>query len=236
MLQDLRFYNEELSPVQIKHLSKGLITHYSFSDPYIESTSNLLPSTIQNTYVTNSSEQGYFTIEGKSVMAIEGERNLTFSAYYSRWQDDSQKPALKFITLYSDGSTAERSQSLDDDVVPPNGKPVLITYNLSLDVSKTVDKITGYLYASTSGSNFNYRVENAQLEIKKKRYTPYTSSNRIGYISNNTGLTASVVTNDVESHVDTAIGYASGYFNGTTQFNFVNTKNDLTKSSFTISF
>jgi len=44
-LNDVRLYDNELSPREIKELSKGLLIHYPLNDQYIENTSNVVPVT-----------------------------------------------------------------------------------------------------------------------------------------------------------------------------------------------
>ncbi len=41
---DIRIYNHALSIKEVKEISKGLVLHYNFEDPYIESTTNLISS------------------------------------------------------------------------------------------------------------------------------------------------------------------------------------------------
>ena len=68
---DVRIYNHALSNKEVKEISKGLVLHYNFEDPYVEGTTNLITSitaggqtTVQDGVVTTSGVNAdtYFTL------------------------------------------------------------------------------------------------------------------------------------------------------------------------------
>lgn len=54
-LNDIRIYDHVLSAKEVKELSKGLVLHYDFNDPYVEGTTNIDPS---KTSISNWSDGG----------------------------------------------------------------------------------------------------------------------------------------------------------------------------------
>ena len=58
-INDLRIYDHALSIKEVKELSKGLCLHYTFEDPYIEGTTNLVPNS--STFNSWSSYDGGYT-------------------------------------------------------------------------------------------------------------------------------------------------------------------------------
>jgi hypothetical protein len=49
-LNDVRIYDRALSKLEIKEISKGLILHYDFNDPYVEGTTNLAATVTPGKY------------------------------------------------------------------------------------------------------------------------------------------------------------------------------------------
>ena len=61
-LNDFRLYDHCLSQKEVKEISKGLVLHYTFEDPYIEATTNLITSITAGGQVTVS--DGVVTTSG----------------------------------------------------------------------------------------------------------------------------------------------------------------------------
>jgi hypothetical protein len=59
-LNDFRIYDHALSVYEVKELAKAKILHYSFNDPYNNSTTNLIPNSPVNSYPQIGNSHGTY--------------------------------------------------------------------------------------------------------------------------------------------------------------------------------
>ena len=76
-INDVRIYDHALSAKEIKEISKGLCLHYTFEDPYIESTTNLFAG---RTDFSNTSHWTRSQINS-TVPTVDSEGNMTLYGY-----------------------------------------------------------------------------------------------------------------------------------------------------------
>ena len=57
-LNDVRIYDHALSAKEVHEISKGLMLHYTFNDPYVEGTTNLINQSSPITYIAHCSTYG----------------------------------------------------------------------------------------------------------------------------------------------------------------------------------
>ena len=110
LMNDVRIYDECLSPKQIKEISKGLVAHYKLDNPYVETTTNMAPGINGLTsYSTNSSPAWDTSLNG-SVMYTPSNWSSGYNSgvsdpthgYHAHWVfDETNKLIMIFPNLNS---------------------------------------------------------------------------------------------------------------------------------------
>ena len=109
IINDVRIYDECLSPKQIKEISKGLVAHYKLDNPYTETTINLAPGINSLTpYTTNNSPAWDTTLNGTPMINPSGWSNGYNSGvtdptngYHAHWIRESGQWEMIFPNLNS---------------------------------------------------------------------------------------------------------------------------------------
>jgi len=138
-LNDMRLYNMALSESEIKEISKALILHYDFENPYIEGTTNLAANIAGTNYISKNVETYATSVKGKTTY---GNNIYTFRVYIKNTSDHSLKARVSpYNASDSDYSTfqgnsiasgAEGYSTVTVDLTDTskwNGKAVLYIQN-----------------------------------------------------------------------------------------------------------
>jgi hypothetical protein len=155
--------------------------HYTFDDPYIEPTVNLLPlsqQTQSNTAATIEVTEGL--VNGAT---------YTLSTYVTRDPAcTSTNPRLTLRFFYSDGTSTAASKYNDGGAsYPKDGVERYYYITATANPAKTLTKVGGWLLDHTSGTGKKMTATRSQLEIKDHA-TPYTPTSRDNMLYNETGL------------------------------------------------
>lgn len=211
-INDVRVYNHVLSAKEVKEISKGLVLHYNFEDPWIEPTTNVLAGkslgfgnrwTNVTTYpdgytpkdrvlkrVTNDPYFGYantFLTDVGSPSVWAG-KYITLSCWYYR--ATSTDPKISMDVYASNGTTNYNScttsvSSTNLNVVGVWTKAIIIR-RFKTDMS-AYTKLT-YIPGCSGGNNADtLYMADPQIEIKDHA-TPYVSGTRsVGTVYDNSG-------------------------------------------------
>ena len=207
-INDIRIYDHTLSDAEVRELSKGLMIHYSFNDTMAEGTTNLLPASLQNRYVENSSDaMGYSITTG----LVNGATYTLRTNIKVGVNDNSPNPYLSLIVLYSDNSDDRMTTqtALDGANLTSTRDNQFHPYEVRVkaNAAKTIKEVKGWLLDRGTYSNqARYMtVQSAQLEIKDHA-TPYTPSTRTAVIYNETGFVQPTESTNINLTTDTAFG------------------------------
>jgi len=117
-INDFRFYDHVLSPREVAEIAKGLVVHYPLSDPYIESTTNLITTEdcLSNTCyngATSKYSYGTSTDMYKTVTTYDGKKG---TKVYMGTNGNSCYPYVYVNNMFtSDGSNAPAYKTLSFD-------------------------------------------------------------------------------------------------------------------------
>ena len=206
-LNDIRLYDHALSKAEVKELSKALIIHYTFNDPLMESTTNLLYGVWPHTNFSQAPLGPYNSfsqqLNGGSceIVQFNGVQCLRLQALdgnqtgriYSTYDLTANKTYTIAFDYYA---SVTHNQALHTEMHGGDytwkGKSCAYTTpnqwkRLSVTLIPTSDTKL-YIFAYAKKNNYYAYINNIQLE-EKDHATPYTISNRAGMVYNETGLT-----------------------------------------------
>lgn len=117
-MNDVRIYDHRLSPLEVKHISQGLVLHYPLADKYIENTTNLittedcLSATCYNG-ATRKYSYGTNTDMYKEVTTFQGKKG---TKVYNRTNGTDMYPYVYINNMYtSDGTNSPAYKTLSFD-------------------------------------------------------------------------------------------------------------------------
>lgn len=200
-LNDFRIYNHCLTQSEVSEIAKGLMLHYSFENPYTESTVNLSNGTYLYQSTSGSDDIGNYFIQKSSNQWNAGlwlkDVEATGGNYYT-WSLEVNPNAdiyCKFDNNYE--NTTYDGNDSGFDIVSRYSKqfiPKNTWTKIWLTIYTHPDSGSGYINhafcpsmpSDISECKVYYR--NSMVE-KKNHMTPYTSSNReAGLIRDNSGM------------------------------------------------
>lgn len=165
---DFRVYNHCLSPREVKELSKGLMLHYNFEDTYLEGTTNLLPSSLQNANITSGGASYNISVSSGTA--------FTLSGYVTLYPDDvCTNPRMTIVVQFTDGT--EKSASVSNQIKDGVERYAEVTY--TVPSGKTPKAIRGWILDYSTAGVRHAKLRRMQIEAKDHA-TPYTSSTRTG--------------------------------------------------------
>ena len=222
VLNDFRIYDHALSPKEVKEISKGLCLHYTFEDPYIEGTTNLVPNS--STFANWSSyDHGYTSIVdcelgekkivitdklswcGASVpITLPATGTYTLSVYC---KPISRSSTSVTATIYTSGG------GLNDKSKSVNWENLGCWQKIEMTNTYTTTSIRLYLIAyggSSTTDTISCEYTMPQVEAKD-HVTPYTVSTRpYGYVYDSSGYGYSgTISGDVCMTTDSMCGQYS---------------------------
>lgn len=221
---DFRIYDNELSKVEVKEISRGLVLHYKLDDPYIEPTINLVSGLVS----AGENNVAYSVATWATFVTSVTNKNgiYTFSAYITNTSDHALNCRLSCYN--ADGSSYNAIQG---NSIPAGSEGLSV---VTCDTSNTANfNGTIYLYiqngnAGVDPTNKTFYLREVQFE-EKDHATPFTKWSRSetfvpdssGYGNNGTIDNGNLVTGinrggqtTVENGVVTTSGVnADTYFN-----------------------
>ncbi len=234
-LNDVRIYNHALSAKEVKEISKGLVLHYDFEDPYVEGTTNLCSSLTPSEY----SGWGSITFIKLRDNAYRIKNASSATEYWDSWGYDVSAYVGQTITFSvtvknmttSDATTkwiaiGQANTSQYPNHLPSSGTGNYINYNYETANNKRISW-TGTVQSpgrvlieiwTSKESSVGYSqldVINVQIELKDHA-TPYTPDTRApGIIADCSGYGYNGTQNgDIQIISDSVSGQHSGNFNG----------------------
>lgn len=253
-INDLRIYDHALSAAEVQELKKALVMHYTFNDPLIEATTNLLYEAWPHTNFSQAPLGTYTSfsrqlnggsceivqfngIQCLRLQALEGSQT---GRIYSTYDLTANKTYTIAFDYYS---SVTHNQALHTEMHGGDytwrGKSCAYTTpnqwkRLSMTLTPTSNtKLYIFAYAK-----FNYYayINNIQLE-EKDHATPYTISNRAAMLQNETGLIQPTVVNNISLSPLCVTGTYSSYFNGNDSYIDTPTiKANLFQDDYTLTF
>ena len=177
-MNDFRWYDHALSPLEVKQISQGLILHYPLSETTIENTINLMPISLQNTTCEGSSDAKFYEIS----VSQQGFYTLSYDIKREMITDNWTLPRT---SLYARDINNVDYKVITDGNIPKDGKWHHHSITLDTrDTSRTLKSLRGWLFDHSSGTSSKYvSIRNVQLEFKDHEtlYTPTIRNNNIIY-------------------------------------------------------
>lgn len=209
LLNDLRVYDHALSAKEVKEISKGLIMHYTFEDPYAEGTTNLISRLSQSNerILINDGVAAVQTISGDGHFSIVLNQGLTSGTTYtlSFYVTNMGENDVCSFGFYDAG--------MHNTTAIHNGlNSITFTAWKDIPSSLTFDD------SGRSNSNIIY-MKNFQLE-QKDHATPFVKDIREpGLIYDNSGYGYNgTVNGDIQIVPNSASGEYSATFDGSTSY------------------
>lgn len=162
LIQDVRLYNEELDPCQIKHLSQGLVLHYPLSQP---GASNMALNS--NDLTLWSKEAGMTCVWDDTQQMFKIDTTTRTSSRWGIYQDVTCEPNTTY-TFSVDGKKVEKTMYLSvgsfasGSVTWPSNhqqftnKRQRLSYTFTTGDNHTVIRIYLAVYPTNEGSNAAY--------------------------------------------------------------------------------
>lgn len=238
---DVRFYDEELSVKEIRELAKGLAVHYTFNDPYIESTTNLIYDKYQGfqssltklTETFNGMEIYKNVVTNPYTGTARDNAGFCHKAAIPHTQEQAKQPYFQLsfwkrlnqsygvniggyiYVTYTDGTTGTHywsySKSNWGTDINSIGKWEYITARATLSSGKTVKEITRFYVYGRSATGGDCDFAGIQLEAKDHT-TPYVEGSRISILFNEAGYDEPISFQNLELTSDTISGSYAGKF------------------------
>lgn len=162
-LNDVRLYDNALSPKEVKEISNGLLIHYPMRDMYIEAVDNLTAAPVVKKDYVNSTwnaslHPGAKEVNGWSV-GYNGGVPTPETGYHAYWKVIDDIPTMVMINKNSEfskkgrwlGVSSSSSASLTAAVMA--SKIYTISFDAKTNTSGT--KVTGGLYSRLVGASSN---------------------------------------------------------------------------------
>lgn len=245
-INDFRYYDECLSPKQIKEISKGLICHYKLDDPYIEDTINLAPKTTSYSVTYNPTWDT--SLNGSIILTPTGWSSgyntgvtAATTGYHAKWEfDEKNKLIMKFPNLNSVINQKGRWLGISTGGVSTNnilaGEKYTISWWQKTD-NLSLAAFGGIYYKKTSDGASNFwdgcPVFGYNTKLNTWEYITHTFTRVSDYVENtqsqslyvygyNSTYEGTVYIKDVQlQKEDHATPYTIGTRNGSTLINDV---------------
>lgn len=188
-IQDFRLYDHCLSDKEISEISKGLVLHYTFNDPYFESTTNTFSSintTLQNASLGEAATWNNQASGTQQVVNAYGRKcyKFTFNGGSNRFYVTTPNPAVKATyscKIYCESTTGVRLHIERDPHYSWTGGDAIYTtpgrwQTVSLTLDNSYADETCYFFIMGTSAAPVY-VCDIQVEAKD-HVTPYTPSSR----------------------------------------------------------